>query len=59
VGKDPGLEYGGRSLFVDPLGKILIEGDEIEGIIETSIEKNIIDNWRSEFPSIEDRKENL
>ena len=59
VGKDPDLEYGGRSLIVDPLGKIITEGDENEGIIEANIEKEIIEKWRSQFPVIADIREDL
>jgi predicted amidohydrolase len=59
VGKDPDLEYGGRSLIVDPLGKIITEGDENEGIIEANIEKEIIEKWRSQFPVIADIREGL
>ena len=59
VGKDPDLEYGGRSLIVDPLGKIITEGDENEGIIEANIEKEIIEKWRSQFPVIADIREEL
>ena len=59
VGKDPDLEYGGRSLIVDPLGKIITEGDESEGIIEASIEKEKIEKWRDQFPVLADIREGL
>jgi predicted amidohydrolase len=54
TGKDPGLEYGGHSMVIDPMGNILVEGGEEEGLIEAEIEKNTINEWRSEFSATND-----
>jgi hypothetical protein len=36
------------------MGKILVEGGEEEGLIETEIKKNTINEWRSEFSATND-----
>ena len=50
VGSDPNLEYGGRSLIIDPKGEILADGGEEEGVLEMKIDPAFVDQWRGEFP---------
>jgi omega-amidase len=54
IGEDPQLEYGGRTLIIDPFGEIIADGEEKEGIIEAWIEKSKVDIWRDQFPAIKD-----
>jgi omega-amidase len=50
VGSDPNLEYGGRSLVIDPKGEILADGGEGECVLEMEIDPAFVDKWREEFP---------
>lgn len=54
TGKEPGVEYGGRSLITDPKGKVLADAKEMECIIEAGIDHSIVTEWRNEFPALED-----
>ena len=50
MGFDPNLEYGGRSLIIDPKGGILTDGGEEECVLEMEIDPAFVDKWREEFP---------
>ena len=50
VGSDPHLEYGGRSLVIDPKGEILTDGGEEECVLEMEIDPSFTAQWREEFP---------
>jgi len=52
VGSDPNLEYGGRSLIIDPKGGILADGGENEGVVEMKIDPAFVEQWREEFPAL-------
>ncbi|MCH2175050.1 MAG: carbon-nitrogen family hydrolase [Lentisphaeria bacterium] len=56
VGKDPNVDYAGDSLIVDPKGEILIHLKEKEQILAYDLDPKIVDQWRSQFPAIKDRK---
>jgi predicted amidohydrolase len=59
VGREPNMKYGGRSLIIDPTGKVVADGGEVESVIEGVIDKKIIDSWRKEFPAIKDIRTDL
>ena len=50
VGSDPNLEYGGRSLIIDPKGGILADGGDEESVVEMEIDPAFVEQWRKEFP---------
>ena len=52
TGKDPNLEYGGKSLIIDPKGNILADGGEAEGILEADLNACLVKDWRKEFPAL-------
>jgi len=52
VGSDPNLEYGGRSLVIDPKGEILTDGGEEESVVEVEIDPEFVEQWREEFPAL-------
>jgi predicted amidohydrolase len=47
--------YAGHSLFVDPFGKVLAEGDERECIISADVDTGLVATARREFPALQDR----
>ena len=54
TGKEPDVVYGGRSLIMDPKGKVLADAKEAECIIEAGMDHSIVTEWRNEFPALED-----
>ena len=54
TGEEPDILYGGRSLIMDPKGKVLADGKDVECIIEAGIDHSIVTEWRNEFPALED-----
>lgn len=55
AGFDQGHQYAGHSMFVDPLGKVLIEGGEEESIISMEVDMSLVDSVRREFSFLSDR----
>lgn len=53
-GQSPKLVYGGRSLIVDPRGKVLAEAGEAETCIEADLDREVLLAWRREFPALAD-----
>jgi omega-amidase len=54
TGVEPSYQYNGRSIIVDPHGKILADADEQEGIISADIQLNEVTEWRRQFPALQD-----
>jgi omega-amidase len=55
-GKDPKYTYFGRSMIVDPHGKILTDAGNEEGLVSADIDAQVVDNWRRDFPALLDMK---
>jgi predicted amidohydrolase len=56
VGKDPLNGYSGNSMIIDPLGQIILEVENQEGIFVASIDPSIVTNVRNNFQFLNDRK---
>ena len=54
IGKDQGLEYGGRTMVITPKGEILSDGGTVEGVVEAEIKSSSAKQWRKEFPAIKE-----
>lgn len=54
TGTEPGYQYCGRSIIVDPHGKILADAGETEGIASAKVERAEVTEWRKQFPAIAD-----
>jgi len=55
VGVDQGHPYGGHSMVVDPLGKVVADGGEEESLLSVEVDMNLVDSVRREFSALEDR----
>jgi predicted amidohydrolase len=57
TGKDPTLEYSGNSLIVDPLGRVVLDAGEVEGVhvAAVALDKQKVDTTRQRFPFFADR----
>jgi omega-amidase len=55
-GKDPKYTYFGRSMIIDPHGKILADAGHEEGLVSADIDPQVVENWRRDFPALQDMK---
>lgn len=56
-GSDPDYAYGGRSLIIDPLGKVLEDAGDKELCISADLDLSLVNDWRSDFPVRDDRRD--
>jgi predicted amidohydrolase len=56
AGADPHLEYRGGSLAVGPMGDILGELGEAEGVLSVEINLTALRAWRAKFPAWKDHR---
>ena len=54
VGVQGKHHLGGHSSIIDPLGNVLANGGETETVISAVIDVQVGQDWRSEFPAIDD-----
>ena len=55
-GKDPNLEYPGRSLILDQQGRFLAEANDSECVISADLDLNALNDWRDHFPALDDAR---
>lgn len=62
VGKDPpkadaspGATYLGGSIAVSPLGDVLGELGDREGVLSIEVDPDVVRTWRAKFPALRDR----
>jgi predicted amidohydrolase len=55
AGENAGKRYGGRSMIVDPWGKVLAEGGESGEIVTAEVDIREATRARAEFPALADR----
>jgi predicted amidohydrolase len=53
-GADPKHTYSGRSMVIDPHGKILAEIGNEEGVIGADVDLAALEAWRKDFPALGD-----
>ncbi len=53
-GHDPNLYYGGRSLIFGPRGEVVTESGIEAGVITARLDFQALQNYRREFPALED-----
>jgi len=58
-GVDPSLGYPGRSLIIDPQGRVLADGGERECIVEADVDVETLRDWRRRFPALQDMRSDL
>lgn len=56
AGSDPHLDYRGGSLAVGPMGDILGELGEDEGVLSVEIDLSVLRGWRAKFPAWKDHR---
>ena len=57
TGKDPSLEYSGDSVVYDPLGKVVLDCGDKEGVFipRDSVDRALVLKTRERFPFLKDR----
>ena len=56
TGRDPQLNYNGRSVVVSPHGHVIADGGEGEGVVSARIEVAEVEAWRGQFPALRDMR---
>lgn len=56
VGRDPHLEYPGKSAIHDCFGEVVAAGDASEGLVVGDIDLAQTRAWRERFPALRDRR---
>ncbi len=56
VGRDPQLDYPGRSAIHDCFGDVIAVGDDAEGLVVGDINLSQLRAWRERFPALTDRR---
>lgn len=54
VGRDPSHEYAGGSMVISPFGDVLAEGDADAGLIDATLDRAALLEWRRTFPALDD-----
>ena len=54
TGSDPSGPYPGSSVIIDPHGVIQVDAGAEEGIFEGRLDPAAVQDWRAEFPALED-----
>ena len=55
-GKDPYLEYSGRSLIVDPHGEVMVDAASDEKFFTIGLDKSQLDQYRLALPFLKDMR---
>ena len=56
VGRDPHLEYPGKSAIHDCFGEVVAAGNATEGLVVGNIDLAQLRAWRERFPALRDRR---
>jgi predicted amidohydrolase len=56
VGRDPHLDYPGRSAIHDAFGEVVAMGDDQEGLVVGDLDLGKLRAWRERFPALRDRR---
>lgn len=55
-GSDPTLNYSGASMIVNPLGEIIVQSGTEPGVLQATLDKNLLTDWRKNFPALKGMK---
>jgi predicted amidohydrolase len=55
-GRDPNLEYPGRSLIVDPRGEVVADASDKEAIVSATLDLPSLQSYRRQFPALADMR---
>jgi len=56
VGSGGGLEYGGDSCIIDPLGQVLASAADIETVLSADVDPALVAKVRADLPFMRDRR---
>jgi len=54
VGMQKGLQLGGRSAVIDPIGNVVARAGSEETTLHATVEPGAVSEWREEFPALKD-----
>jgi len=56
VGSDPKAAYSGRSVIIDPRGRVLADAGSGEGVVAADLDREALAQYRREFPALADMR---
>lgn len=56
-GRDPKLEYGGRSQIIDPQGRIIADAGQEEAVLSAQVDLAALAEYRVRFPALADMRD--
>jgi len=56
TGQEPGNFYTGDSMVIDPMGRVLLDCGEEEGVFTVALDLGAVKDWRATFPALADRE---
>ncbi len=54
VGMQKGVQLGGHSAVIDPIGVVVSRGGSEESVVHAPVDPAAVDAWREEFPALRD-----
>jgi len=54
VGTQKGLQLGGHSAVIDPIGNVIARAGNEETTLHATVEPGAVNEWRDEFPALKD-----
>jgi predicted amidohydrolase len=55
-GRDPNVEYSGRSQIIDPRGEVVADAGSAETIIAAELDREALRAYRAKFPALNDAR---
>ena len=59
TGTDPNSNYNGRSMAIDPMGSIILDAGEKQGVFSSTIEIEKVSSWRNNFPALKSMQKSI
>ena len=59
IGRDPNADHAGDSFVVAPSGEVIAEAGDAERVLEATLDRRTLLEWRDRFPALRDLRRSL
>ena len=59
IGRDPNVDHAGDSFVVAPSGEVIAEAGDAERVLEATLDRRTLLEWRDRFPALRDLRRSL
>ena len=59
IGRDPNVDHAGDSFVVAPSGEVIAEAGDTEAVLEATLDRRALLEWRDRFPALRDLRRSL